>query len=333
MNATETLWQAARPGQRRALPILAFPAARHLGIPADALCREAELQAQVIACAAALPTAAAVCPMDLTLEAEAFGAQVRFATNDAPAVAHPLVLDEADVRALSVPDLRAARIPQSLAAVRLAKARLGAKPLLAGAIGPFSLAGRLMDVSEILYACIDEPETVQLLAGKAADFLETYLCALRSAGADGVVLAEPLAGVLSPAMSAVFSDPYVKRLIERVQTADFPVVYHNCGRLSPAVFPQLADLRAAAYHFGNAIDMADALAALPRDVLVMGNLDPAGALTNGSAQDVRRATRALLETCAGAENFVPSTGCDVPYAAPWENILAFYEAVEEGNDA
>ena len=65
----------------------------------------------------------------------------------------------------------------------------------------------------------------------------------------------------------------------------------------------------------------------------MGNLDPAGALTNGSAQDVRRATRSLLETCAGAENFVPSTGCDVPYAAPWENILAFYEAVEEGNDA
>ena len=32
MNATEILWQAARVGEKRALPILSFPAAKALGI-------------------------------------------------------------------------------------------------------------------------------------------------------------------------------------------------------------------------------------------------------------------------------------------------------------
>ena len=75
--------------------------------------------------------------------------------------------------------------------------------------------------------------------------------------------------------------------------------------------------------------MADALAAMPRDVLVMGNVDPAGVLTSGTPARVREATLALTAACGKAENFLPSTGCDVPYAAPWENIEAFFAAVEE----
>lgn len=329
MNATEALWQAARRGEKRALPILSFPAANALGIPVDEMAHSAELQARVVVHASRLPTAAAVSPMDLSIEAEAFGARVRFAPDEVPAVVGQLVPDEDAAKALRVPDLSAGRIPVSLAAIRLEKAQIPDKPLLAGVIGPFSLAGRLMDVSEILYACVDEPETVQLVVEKAATFLQSYIEALRAAGADGVVLAEPLAGVLSPAMCGTFSCGAVKSLIAAVQRADFPVVYHNCGRLAPAAYPLLADQGAAAYHFGNAVRMPDALAAMSRDVLVLGNLDPAGVLTNGTPARVREDTLALMAECGDVENYVPSTGCDVPYAAPWENVEAFFAAVKE----
>ena len=73
MNATEALWQAARRGEKRALPILSFPAANALGIPVDEMAHSAELQARVVVHASRLPTAAAVSPMDLSIEAEAFG--------------------------------------------------------------------------------------------------------------------------------------------------------------------------------------------------------------------------------------------------------------------
>ena len=329
MNATEILWQAARVGEKRALPILSFPAAKALGIPVDEMARSAELQAKAVFHASRLPTAAAVSPMDLSIEAEAFGASVRFAPDEVPAVTGQLVPDEDAAKALAVPDLARGRVPVSLAAIAAEKAQIADKPLLAGVIGPFSLAGRLMDVSEILYACVDEPETVHLVVEKAAQFVTSYIQALREAGADGVVMAEPLAGVLSPAMMEEFSCGAVQAVISAVQRADFPVVYHNCGRLAPAAYPMLADLGAAAYHFGNAIQMADALATMPRDVLVMGNVDPAGVLTSGTPARVREATLALMAACGKAENFLPSTGCDVPYAAPWENIEAFFAAVEE----
>lgn len=38
-----------------------------------------------------------------------------------------------------------------------------------------------MDVSEILYACVDEPETVHLVVEKAAQFVTSYIQALREA--------------------------------------------------------------------------------------------------------------------------------------------------------
>ena len=62
MNATEILWQAARVGEKRALPILSFPAAKALGIPVDEMARSAELQAKAVFHASRLPTAAAVSP-------------------------------------------------------------------------------------------------------------------------------------------------------------------------------------------------------------------------------------------------------------------------------
>lgn len=41
---------------------------------------------------------------------------------------------------------------------------------------------------------------------------------------------------------------------------------------------------------------------------------------------------ALLEATSGFDNFILSTGCDVPPHVPFENISAFYEALEEYNN-
>ena len=61
----------------------------------------------------------------------------------------------------------------------------------------------------------------------------------------------------------------------------------------------------------------------------MGNIDPAGQFLNGTPESVRRETRALLETCCpGHPNFVISSGCDIPPASRWENIDAFFAAVQ-----
>ena len=39
--------------------------------------------------------------------------------------------------------------------------------------------------------------------------------------------------------------------------------------------------------------------------------------------------QALLEKMKGYDNFIPSSGCDLPARTPLENIQAFFDAVRE----
>lgn len=70
--------------------------------------------------------------------------------------------------------------------------------MFAGVIGPFSLAARLLDVTEIMIYCYEEPDMVHVLLEKATQFITEYCKAYKEAGANGVVIAEPVAGCSRP---------------------------------------------------------------------------------------------------------------------------------------
>ena len=60
----------------------------------------------------------------------------------------------------------------------------------------------------------------------------------------------------------------------------------------------------------------------------MGNIDPVS-LKDASKEDVIAATNALLEAIGDVDNFVISSGCDIPPLAKWENIDAFMKTAQE----
>lgn len=330
MNVSKLLWDTARSDIHRALPILSFPAAQKLGVTVEQLVKDAQLQADAMALIAAqTDTLAAVSLMDLSVEAEAFGAQVQYFTDEVPAVVVQLVCDGEEAEVLQVPDLSKGRAATCVEGIRRAKAAIQDKPVLAGMIGPYSLAGRLMDVTEIMYICYDEPEAVHTVLEKAAAYLIRYAEAMKQAGADGVVIAEPLAGILSPDMAQEFSHPYVKKIVEALQSEEFAVIYHNCGNSVSHMLPGIFSIGASAYHFGNAVDMAYVMENAPADVLCMGNVDPAAQFVQGTPESMTAATRELLDKCGHYRNFVISSGCDIPFHAKWENIQAFFAALNE----
>lgn len=74
-------------------------------------------------------SAACTVIMDLTVEAEAFGAQIQFSENEVPNVIGRLVSNYEEVVGLKIPTLDIARIPQYLEANRLAAKGLD-KPVL-----------------------------------------------------------------------------------------------------------------------------------------------------------------------------------------------------------
>ena len=315
---------------KKPLPLLSFPCVQLMGCTVRELISSADLQARGMALVAQrTPSAASVSLMDLSVEAEAFGSAVHITDHEVPTVVGAIVTSEEEAEALEIPAVGAGRTGLCVEAIRKACETITDRPVLAGVIGPYSLAGRLMDVTEIMYLCFDEPETVHAVLEKCAAFTVSYCEAFRAAGASGVVIAEPLAGLLSPALAAEFSHPYVRRIIEAVQTEEFAVIYHNCGDNTPKMAEEIFALGAMGYHFGDAVSMAELLPKAPADALVMGNISPSAQLLGGTPESVREATRQLLAQCGGYPNFLLSSGCDVPPAAPWENIDAFFAAAAE----
>ena len=330
MSLHEFLKTAANADKKRGLPILSFPASQKLGVSVGELVKSSELQARAMETVATeTDTLAAVSLMDLSVEAEAFGAEVKFSDDEVPVVIGQLVCDEDGANELEVPSLDAGRAKICAEGIRLAKERIKDKPVLAGMIGPYSLAGRLMDVTEIMYLCFDEPETVHIVLDKVAEYLISYGTLLKEAGADGIMMAEPLAGILSPDMAEEFSFPYVKRIIDALQDDSFALIYHNCGNAVPDMLEGIYAQGAAAYHFGNAIDMESVINATPEGIICMGNIDPVAQFTDGTPDSMRASVKELMEKCGKHADFIPSSGCDIPAKAKWENINAFFAALGE----
>lgn len=330
MNVEKILWDAAGSTEVKAMPILSFPASQILNVSVNELVEDARLQASAMATIAShTATVAAVSLMDLSVEAEAFGADVRFFHDEVPAVVGQLISDADQADRLMIPSLDQGRIPVYLEAIRLAKEQIQDKPVLAGMIGPYSLAGRLMDVTEIMYICYDEPELVHQVLDKCTSFLIQYGKALQKAGADGMIIAEPLAGILSPDLAAEFSMPYVKKIVSAIQSNTFKIIYHNCGNAVQSMLEDIFSIGAAGYHFGNAANMKDILDKAPKDVICMGNIDPASEFVRGTVGSITKATKELLNTCGSYPNFVISSGCDIPAQASWDNIHAFFAALNE----
>lgn len=278
------------------------------------------------------PTAAATVIMDLTVEAEAFGAEIVFPENEVPSVVGRLLNDEEAIDKLEIPALNKGRVPQYLKANMLAAKAITDRPVFAGCIGPYSLAGRLYDMSEIMMLIYINPEAANSLLKKCSDFILRYCMALKATGVNGVVMAEPAAGLLSDEDCTQYSSVFIKEIVEKVQDDHFTVILHNCGNTGHCTRAMVAT-GAAAYHFGNKINMVEALKEVPGDALAMGNLDPVSLFKAAAPEEMKKATLDLLEATRSYPNFVLSSGCDTPPYTPAENIDAFFAALNEFNNA
>ncbi len=262
--------------------------------------------------------------MDLSMEAEAFGAEIVFDDNDVPTVSGRMLTSAADVEALQIPSLDVKRVPEYIKANRLAAAELDV-PLFGGCIGPFSLAGRLYDMTELMMAMYIEPETANLLLDKCTQFILEYCKQIKASGSAGVVMAEPAAGLLSNDDCQAYSSRFVKTIVDAVQDDNFVVMLHNCGNTGQCT-KAMIETGAAALHFGNAIDMAQVLEEVPADIAVSGNINPVEIMKFGTPQQVEDVAKQLIKLAEKHNNFILSTGCDVPPETPFENIESLFNA-------
>lgn len=329
MNMNNWMEQMIHERNKKAFPLLSYPAVQLMYITVKELVSNPAWQAmgmRLIADRYKMPAATSY--MDLSVEAEAFGANCVYGVDDIPTIIGCKIKSSEDADALKVPEVGAGRTGVTVQAVSKALRLINDRPVFANCIGPFSLAGRLMDVNKVMIACYEDPDTVHKVLAKAADFIKSYIAAFKRVGANGVILSEPLAGILSPALMEEFSSRYVYDIVSAMQERNFLFIYHNCGGSVMKLIPQVLDTGCQAFHFGNHIDIKYMLENMPSDKIIMGNLDPASVFRAGNVRKIKLDTQRLLLSCMDFPNFIISSGCDVPPDTDLDVIDSFFETVQ-----
>lgn len=314
--------------RRLALPIATYPGLALTGATVRAAVNDPQVQFDAVAALhERYPTPFALSAMDLSAEAEAFGCTLHISDNEIPSVTGRLVTNLEQARKLPVPQPGDRRTAVYLETVRRLK-QLPSRPLvLGGCIGPFSLASRLVGVSEALELTLAEPDLIQVVLEKSAEFLTAYARAFKAAGADGLIMAEPAAGLLSPRGLSAYSSIFVKRIAAAVEDGHFALILHNCAaRLLH--LPAILETGLNSFHFGAPMDLPAALSKVGPEVVLCGNLDPAGVFCQLAPVEVTARAADLLARTAAHRNYVLSSGCDVPASAPLASLDAFYAALK-----
>ena len=143
MNMKKWVEDVRQAEVKKAMPILSFPSISLLNITVKELISDSNLQADGMkAVADACDTLASVSMMDLSVEAEAFGAKVKVSDDEVPTVIGKLIETPDDAQKLQVPKVGTGRTGIYVDAIRKASSIITDRPVFAGAIGSFSLAGR-----------------------------------------------------------------------------------------------------------------------------------------------------------------------------------------------
>ena len=262
---------------------------------------------------------------DLTIEPEACGCPVMIPDTSTPYVLEHPVKVMADVKALVRPDpLTAKRMKAMAETVRLLSKRF-TLPTVAGGSGPFTLAAELVGATEAAMFTITDPDMMHELLRFCTGVCIDYLSNLISSGAEIILLGEPTAAILSPDSFREFSGRNVREVIEAIGR---PVILHICGDADHLV-EAMCETGAQGLSLDSPVDLPLAATRVPKDVVLVGNLDTVSVLLEGDPESVRRSTMEMLESMRGIPNYVASAGCDLSYSTPVENVQAMIEAVRE----
>lgn len=319
--------------KKKSLPILSFPGIQLMNKNVNELVNDGKLQAQCMKVIADRykNMLASLSLMDLSVEAEAFGSQIRYEKNEVPTVIGSIVNNLEEAKNLKIPEVGEGRTKECINAIKYATDLIKDRPIFAGVIGPFSLAGRLMDMTEIMIKCYVEPDTVKIVLNKVTKFIIEYIKKLKQSGANGVVIAEPAAGLLSPELIAEFSNPYIKEIKKATEEEDFLLIYHNCGNVNQLI-DEILKLDFRVIHVGDTANIGELLKKVPQNVILMGNISPAEYFKEENIEKIINRTKNLLEKFHKYNNYKISSGCDIPPTSSLKNIDAYFNVISQFYD-
>ena len=226
-------------------------------------------------------------------------------------------------------------MPVYLEAIQLLSSRLCGEALVrAPGTGPFSLASHLMGTEEFLLqiAMLDvEPnredeKALRHLMDLTTEALIRFAKACRVAGARIVQAGDSLASpdVISPETYKKWVFPYEERFFSELRSTaagECLSLLHICGDTT-RILPLMAMTGADILELDHKVNLREASELVDNQVCLMGNLDPAGVLLQGTVALVVDKSLEAIDDAGRHGHFILGSGCEVPPKTPKENMHA-----------
>jgi MtaA/CmuA family methyltransferase len=264
---------------------------------------------------------------DWLLPAEAMGCKVKIPEfGTIPTMTH-VVNGPEDLDKLPEPDVKnfyrfkAAKETVAHMSEKLGKSHF----LMASLLSPFTLAGELRGVDNLMMDSFMDEDFVHALVKKSLEITEVFADEIVTWGMDAVIICDPTASgdLISAADYLKFSKSAMQSLGSRIRKSGKYHINHICGDTSDRL-DIVADTGCNAFSVDIQVDVGDAVSRMKDRMAIIGNVNPARTLFSGTPDEVREETAECLKK-GGKRGYMLGSGCDIPVGAKLENVRAMSE--------
>ena len=240
-----------------------------------------------------------------------------------PGIEHPPPYKIDDVPEFPSDFLSRGYIPELLKAVEILKKEVGDEvPIVGGIIGPFTIAGSLLDSVPLLKATFKSPEKIRPFMDVGEKAGTALARAMIDAGADIISIEDMTA---SPELIApkTYRDYELEYQGKQIDAISVPTILHICGNVDKIVEwmgqtnPTIISLEPKA-------DTRLARQKCGPGLVLMGGVDTATTLFMKDPETVKQGCEELIDD--GIQILAP--GCAVAPGTPLDNLLAMVQVAK-----
>jgi len=205
----------------------------------------------------------------------------------------------------------------------------------------FEMYWRLRGMEQAMLDIVADPELAEEMLGRCGDFaVQLSRAACRRFPLDWLWTGDDVASqrslLLSPQTWRRLVKPHLGRSFDVGKSHGLPVAYHCCGALRP-IIPDLVEMGLDVLNPVQCncpgMDPVELKREFGRHLTFMGGVDTQGVLPEGTVDQVRRATRELVDAMtADGGGYILAASHTIPPETPAENIFAMYAEAGIGRE-
>ncbi len=266
---------------------------------------------------------------DLAVEAEAIGCELEYPADRYPHVKNVAIESIDEISSLEVPNPHTSgRMPVIIEATKILKRETkGEVPVVAHALGPLTIASRIMDIEKMLYLIVDSPDKFKLLLDYTLKVSLRFISSLLDAGADCIIIFDPSASqaVLPAKLFREFELPNIKIIFDTIKERNpETLTWYSVAGATHGVIKdielQKVDIMTIDYllPLGVAYDIT-------RTLCMNGNIKPLSFVSEKPGV-IRAIATDVISSSLSEGRFILGSGCEIPLDARFDNIGALVKA-------